>query len=247
MTANDVRKALRSRYGDRRRYAVIEEVGLTTGGQTRRLDMVVFDCYASNQFRIDGIEIKVSKEDLRRELMDPEKHVAFFDNIDFFTLACPKEVVAGMKDVIPPKWGIMIIGEDGRTKYQRKPLALRDQISKTTSRGFFASCIRAVLEHEPARAELRAEYERGRKDQEESYKHQMDYQRSYVKENYKRLETLNEIERRFSLWGDDLQALDDFEAFRKIYPSTIVGNIRSAVKSLKELEGYLTRKEGTVE
>ena len=81
MTTEEVRAALRKKYADHERYAVAEEVGLTTGFSHRRIDFMVLDCYASNGFRVDGIEIKVSTSDLRRELEDPEKHVAFFDKI----------------------------------------------------------------------------------------------------------------------------------------------------------------------
>ena len=84
MNANDVRVALRKRFCDTRRYACAEEVGLTTGYSHRRLDMMVLDCYYSNGFRIDGFEIKVSTADLRRELADPEKHIAFFDELSRF-------------------------------------------------------------------------------------------------------------------------------------------------------------------
>lgn len=72
MTAGEVRAALRKKFNDNRRYAIAEEVGLTTGFSHRRLDMMVLDCYNSNGFRIDGFEIKISTSDLRRELEDPE-------------------------------------------------------------------------------------------------------------------------------------------------------------------------------
>ena len=67
MDADDVRKALCNRFSDHRRYAIAEEVGLTTGFSHRWLDMIVLDCYASNGFRIDGIEIKVSAQGGRRD------------------------------------------------------------------------------------------------------------------------------------------------------------------------------------
>ena len=143
LTAEQVRAALRTRFSDSRRYAIAEEVGLQTGFSHRRLDMMVLDCYASNGFRIDGIEIKVSKADLKRELEDPEKHVAFFDVIDYFTLAFP-EGVADLS-VIPPKWGVMLIKGNGQTRYLRKPIALHDEIERAVPRGFLASITRARL------------------------------------------------------------------------------------------------------
>ncbi len=134
MKAGEIRAALRARYSDARRYAVAEEVGITTGYSPRRLDMIVLDCYESNGFRIDGIEIKVSKADLKRELENPSKHVAFFDVIDYYTLACP----AGVADmnVIPPKWGVLQVNEDGTTRYRRRPIALHDDKPQDVPRGF---------------------------------------------------------------------------------------------------------------
>ena len=243
MTAEHIRKSLRQRYNDHRRYAVIEEVGLSTGGGTRRIDMVIFDCYQSNGFRIDGIEIKVSKSDLRRELEDPAKHALFFDAIDFYTLACPKEVLDGMMQVIPPKWGIIQVNEDGSTRYIRKPLAQDDRIEKAIPRGFVASSIRAVLAVQPSTKELQEEYERGRKDMEGYYKSQKSYQRDYVREQYERLKTLDEIERRFRLWGDDIKALDEFEAFQKLDISMIKRELHRACEGLAKIEGYLNGKE----
>lgn len=88
MRAEDVRSALRAKYSDHRRYAVAEEVGLTTGFSHRRLDMMVLDCYFSNGFRIDGFEIKISTSDLRRELEDPEKSdcIVFNKAVSYKTL-----------------------------------------------------------------------------------------------------------------------------------------------------------------
>ena len=247
MTAEHIRKALRQRYNDHRRYAVIEEVGLSTGGGTRRIDMVIFDCYQSNGFRIDGIEIKVSKADLRRELEDPAKHALFFDAIDFYTIACPKEVLSGMIQVIPPKWGIMQVSEDGSTRYIRKPLAQHDRVEKTIPRGFVASSVRAVLAVQPSTIELREEYERGRKDMEDCYKSQKSYQRDYVREQYERLKTLDEIERRFRLWGDDIHALDEFETFRKLDIGMLKRDLKRASEDLIKIEGYLNGRVDRME
>ena len=93
MTADEVRLAIKKKFNDSRRYVIAEEVGLTTGYSRRRIDMVILDCYESNSFRIDGIEIKVSTADLRRELQIPDKHTAFFEKIDSFTLAAPVDVI----------------------------------------------------------------------------------------------------------------------------------------------------------
>lgn len=99
-----MRQLLRRRYSDTRRYAIAEEVGNKTGYQRRRLDMVVVDVYQSNGYSLEGIEIKVSKSDLRRELQDSSKHNIFFEDLDYYSLAAPSDVID--KDIIPKHWGI---------------------------------------------------------------------------------------------------------------------------------------------
>ena len=234
MTSEQVRAALRSRFSDSRRYAIAEEVGLQTGFSHRRLDMMVLDCYASNGFRIDGIEIKVSKTDLKRELEDPEKHVAFFDVIDYFTLACP-EGVADLS-VIPPKWGVMLIKGNGQTRYMRKPLALHDEIERAVPRGFLASITRAIQGRQPSHEELRAEYERGAREQKEAYERRKGYMQVRLEQEAEKLEKYDALQRRFRLWGDDAdEKLDQFEAFRKLPLDYLIPRLEQTSTELKEL------------
>lgn len=241
MNAGEVREALRKRYSDSRRYAIAEEVGLTTGYSHRRLDMMVLDCYFSNGFRIDGIEIKVSTADLRRELEDPEKHTAFFDVIDYYTLAAPVGVVEPLLDIIPKKWGILIVKEDGTTKYKRKPLALEDKkADRAVPRGFFASVTRAIQAYQPSAKELQRAYERG--VQEEKERHERD--RRVIQDRLSRegdkLKAYDDLVQRFRLYGDDVnEAMDEFEAFRKLNIQWVRSDIKRMVVQLNKLEGLL--------
>ena len=131
-----------------------------------------------------------------------------------------------------------IVNEDGSTRYIRKPIALDDDISKTIPRGFVASSIRAVIAKQPSTIELQEEYNRGRKEAKEDYERQAEYQRDYVRKQYDRLKTLDEIERRFRLWGDDIDALDEFEAFRKFDPAFVKRAMESAKKAIIKVEEY---------
>lgn len=238
MDANEVRAALRSRYSDGRRYAIAEEVGLTTGYSHRRIDVVVVDCYASNGFRIDGIEIKVSKADLKRELEDPEKHVAFFDVIDYYTLACPK----GIADMalIPPKWGIMQINEDGTTRYIRRPIALHDDKPQAVSRGFLAALVRSIQGRDPATQELKAEYKRGVREERERQDKQRKWQRDRVMEQADELEKYHELRRRLNLWGDQEEALSRFEKIQELGLSWLVPSLKRNIKSMQEIVDKLS-------
>ena len=246
MNAGDVRAALRARYNDHRRYAIAEEVGLTTGYSHRRLDMMVLDCYNSNGFRIDGFEIKVSTSDLRRELEDPEKHVAFFDVIDYYTIAAPAGVTEPLADIIPKRWGILIINEDGSTRYKRKPLALEDKkADRAVPRGFLASIVRSIQGLQPSAQELRAEYERGLQEGKEQAERQRGYMADRVKQEADKLEAYDKLCARFSLYRDDEveQVMDGFEAFRKLNIDWVKSDIEGTIKRLNRLFDTLSGKE----
>lgn len=241
MTAENIRSALRAKYSDHRRYAVAEEVGLSTGYSHRRLDMMVLDCYYSNGFRIDGFEIKVSTSDLRRELEDPEKHIAFFDVIDYYTLVVPKGVVEPLLEIIPKNWGILIINEDGSTRYKRKPLALEDKkADRAVPRAFLASITRAIQGRQPSTQELLGEYERGLKDGKEEADRRWDYFSDRVVKEADKLEAYDKLCTRFQLWGGNIdEIMDEFEAFRKLDINWVQQNITGTIKKLEDLNDML--------
>ena len=237
MNANEVRNAIRARYSDSRRYAIAEEVGLTTGFSHRRLDMMVLDCYYSNGFRIDGFEIKVSTADLRRELEDPEKHIAFFDVIDYYTLAAPSGVIDPLMDVIPKKWGILIVNDDGTTRVKRKALALEDRkADRSIPRGFFASVVRAIQSRQPSTEELQQAYDRGAREAKEKADRQQALMRDRVSREAEKLKAYDALQYRFRLYGDVEKAMEEFEAFRKCDPDWLKASVRQTILRLEEVE-----------
>lgn len=238
MNAGEVYKAIRLRYSDARRYAIATEVGLSTGGSRRRLDVVVLDCYASNGFRIDGFEIKVSKADLRRELEDPDKHVAFFDRIDYYTLACPKGI-ADMS-IIPPKWGVLEVGENGESGYKRRPLALHDELRKTVPRGFFAEVARALQGYSPSKEALDAEFERGLEKGREEERRHFALTKKRLEEDVTKLEEYDKIVSRFRLWGmNPGMNLDRFERFQELDLPWVMPRIKRLSEDLAKLHDDL--------
>lgn len=148
-----IRKAIRKKFSSYRQYVVLEEVCVTTGfdnyGVPRRIDMIVCDCFECNNFAIEGIEIKISKNDLMRELKDPEKHEVFFGNIDFYSIAAPTDLLKENKALIPEEWGLLGIDEQGSAKYIRKPKPVTSEFwyekQRTVRKGFFASCMRNAM------------------------------------------------------------------------------------------------------
>lgn len=242
MDTHQVIMALRKRFNDKRRYAIAEEVGLTTGYARRRLDMIVADCYNSNGYRLDGFELKVSTADLRRELADPDKHVAFFEVIDYYTLVCPPQVVEPVLDIIPKKWGILIVNDDGTTRYKRRPLALKDESPKDRRipRGFFASFVRAIQEFKPSQQEMDAEYERGVKDGEENQRRRDGYDMRRVQKEKDKLDEYAKLLERFSIYGGNIdEIMDEFESFRKLNKTHLMWALNSSISSLEKMKKYL--------
>lgn len=247
MTDIDIRNAIKKKYSDNRQYAICEEVGVTTGGACRRLDMIIIDCYHSNGFRIDGIEIKVSTSDLRRELEDPEKHNIFYKNLDYFTLACPANVVNPLIDIIPKKWGVLIVNEDGSTRYKRKPLALHDEKVPIT-KGFLASLVRSILSNSPYDAELRKQYDEGFKKGKESVENKNKYYQETIKKNADKIDKYDNLMYELRLYNTDVnKALEDFKAFRRLrldYVTETIENLKSNLDRVTDVLSAVTSDGG---
>lgn len=246
MTASEIKAALRQKFDDHRQYAVAEEVGLTTGSPHRRLDMIVIDCYSCNRFRIDGFEIKVSTSDLRRELQDPEKHVAFFNVIDYYTIAAPAGVTEPLMDIIPKKWGILIVNENGTTRYKRRPLALKDEKpdDRAVPRGFLASVVRKIQERQPAEEELQKQYDKGYETGKNDEIRNQAWLSNRVQSEAKKLEAYDKLMLRLRIWGDNIDdALDEFEAFRNLDIDWLRRSLTAAIRQLTDLNAKLGEKE----
>lgn len=139
--AKDILALLRERYSNGGEWVCASEVQRTTGWSDRRYDFVAMNCWNSNFYKIEVVEIKVSKSDLRRELEEPEKHNVMFDDIDYYSLAAPDKIID--LSIIPPKWGIYAV-VDGKLVTKRKPLAIHDEPRTTLPRAFAASFMRAA-------------------------------------------------------------------------------------------------------
>lgn len=142
VTAKDIYRLLAQKYSSTREWVIAGEVQRTTGWSDRRYDFVAMNCFASTGYRIEVVEIKVSKPDLRRELEEPEKHNVIFEQIDYYSLAAPAEIID--MAIIPPKWGVYAV-KDGKLITKKKPLALHDDADRRINRSFAASFLRAAI------------------------------------------------------------------------------------------------------
>lgn len=217
--ANVMRQLLLNRYSDTRRFAVAQEVGNQTGYQARRLDMVVVDVYRSSGFTVEGIEIKVSKSDLRKELQDSSKHNIFFGDLDYYSLAAPREIIE--KDIIPKHWGIYAAElKDGEWKLKtiRKPLSLHDVQLDTINRAFFACLTRALACQSPTAEAISEAMKEGRKKGIEDEKRNASYLVREARESADKLSSYEKLFQECRLWGaDDIEeGIREFTVFRKM-------------------------------
>lgn len=159
ITANDILVHLNDMYSDPNQYVCAAEVSPRTGAWERRIDFLVMNCYDSEQLKIQGYEIKISKADLKRELEDPDKHAVFFDAIDFYWLIAPKQVLENI-DLIPTKWGVRAVWRDEKgnisSRTVRKPTCLHDEsmYSRKIKKSFMASFCRAISKQSLTKAKL---------------------------------------------------------------------------------------------
>lgn len=157
ITADDIYRLLAEKYSSTREWAIAGEVQRTTGWSDRRYDFVAMNCFASNGYRIEVVEIKISKPDLRRELEEPEKHNVIFEDIDYYSLAAPAEIID--MSIIPPKWGVYAV-KNGKLITKRKPLALHDEADRRIKRAFVASFLRAAINQNIERKTLAEELQK---------------------------------------------------------------------------------------
>lgn len=158
-TSGEVVAALRRHYGDG--YALVEQVANGTGARAERhLDAVAFGLWPSRGLAIHGIEIKVSKADLRRELAEPLKAEAVARFCDRFYIAAPAEVVSDMVglgfDMHAPGWGILAVSGGGDQTRVTVAREAADKQADPIDRGFVAAVLRRLPNlSDEARTEIR--------------------------------------------------------------------------------------------
>ncbi|WP_455539617.1 MmcB family DNA repair protein, partial [Terrisporobacter sp.] len=79
-----------------------------TSRSARRIDALIVETYStedSYSVGLHGIEIKISKSDLKRD----HKMQEYTDYCDYFWIAVPEELVDTAKDLIVDGWGILAL------------------------------------------------------------------------------------------------------------------------------------------
>lgn len=115
MTAGDVAAALQRRWNPEE-YVHVREAPQTPDRSGRKLDVVVCSAWKSRGFEIDGVEIKVSMSDLKRELDNAAKADWWWRHVNRFWIACPEPLALRVKATgvdLPDGWGLLSCPQAG--------------------------------------------------------------------------------------------------------------------------------------
>lgn len=137
VTAGDIRKALTERYCEPDWYLGFE-VGNGCGSDIERhADAIAICPYPSRGYEALGFEIKVSKQDLKREIEQPAKAEALAKYCNYWFLVVPKGLTDDIQ--IPEPWGI-IEYIDGKLRQKKKAAFFKNTIDI----GFCCAFIRGI-------------------------------------------------------------------------------------------------------
>lgn len=151
-------------------WACFSEVGSSTGGARQYVDALLVNMWRSRGLELRGVEIKVSRSDLQRELKDPAKSDLVAGYCNSWWLAAPK----GMVDVdeLPLAWGLLEVDAAGKVFTKKQAAKRPTKKVKPLTIGFVAAIARAAAKrvedvtksHVPRSeiaAELEAKYQEG--------------------------------------------------------------------------------------
>lgn len=113
-TAGSVRQALKSHF-PHPEYGIVFELAAATGyGANRRLDAMVMSLWPSRGLYLTGVEIKVSRNDWRREKGNPAKAEELARFCHHFYIAAPDDVVPVHE--LPANWGLLEVDDAGKVR-----------------------------------------------------------------------------------------------------------------------------------
>ena len=144
VTSDDIRKALSERYCEPDWYLGFE-VGDGCGSEvTRHADAIAICPYPSRGYEALGFEIKVSKQDLKREIEQPAKAEALAKYCNYWFLVVPKGLTEDIQ--IPEPWGI-IEYIDGKLRQKKKAVFSK----KAIDIGFCCAFVRSTRRADTAK------------------------------------------------------------------------------------------------
>jgi len=121
-------------------WACFFEVANSTGSNVRRYaDAVAMSLWPSRGLTLRGFEVKVSRQDLKKEAADPMKAETVAKYCDEWWVVAPPDLVRDVDLELPPAWGLMVAKEKGGLRVARAATMTE---AAPISRGFLASILR---------------------------------------------------------------------------------------------------------
>lgn len=165
LTADQVIAAIRRRYtpdGQVPEWVIVEQVRNQQGfgGATpiRTFDALMVGLWESRGHPIHGFEVKVSKGDWKRELKAPDKADPLVRHVSYWWIAAPVGIVD--PSTLPDGWGLQVT--DGKRLRTVREATKREAAPPSWS--MVAAILKRAAEQVTNDAQLRSEYQRGRKD-----------------------------------------------------------------------------------
>lgn len=161
ITAADIRAAMSRRYSQPE-WAILFEVRNATGHsyRNRTADAIAMSLWPSRGLELHGFEIKVSRNDWRREAKDPEKAEIIAAFCDRWWVVAPPDIVP--VEELPPAWGLL---EWGGKRFAIKRDAGKTE-AKTVTRPFLAALLRRAHVEDSGRANALAKQLDGDREEE---------------------------------------------------------------------------------
>ena len=236
-------------------WAVIAEVSDATGGRaSRRADALAMNLWPSRGLEVRGFEIKVSRGDLKRELVDPSKADAVGAFCHTCALATPPGLVRA-EDTVPACWGLFEVDEKGAGEWKRQPTMRPADEVKPPSRLFTAAIARAAqaeinamrtsggwVRRDAIQAELDKEYQRGIDHAPDGHMHEIHGLKQKIEQVKPLLAEfgldLDSEEMRWKSTSEHVEAMRIGMPLVKRYGSAVekevLSRIEDAIKALKE-------------
>lgn len=241
MTAAEVRRALKAYY-PHPNFGILYEVAQATGfNANRHLDAMAMGLWPSRGLHLNGIEIKVSRADFRREIEQPQKAEELAKYCDYFFVAAPRGVVPVAE--VPEKWGLLEVLETGKIR-ETKAASKHDALPP--HRNLMAALFRAAMR--PAGADdidaavsaAKAALEAKFRDRVEEAVKRRNVDNEHDAEAWRKLRAIVTDER----WADEASVL---AAVAVVYKSGVARSYQGLASLQSDLRGVLTRIESAMQ
>ena len=245
VTAQDIRESLRKSF-TRPEWALFFEVGNGTGSSLKRwADALAMNMYQSRGLAIVGFEIKVSRNDLKKELVQPNKAEAVGCFCNHWYLVVPKGLIKDT-DIIPAAWGILEYSE-GSLRQTQKPGKL---ICQPVTKEFVAAILRRDDEaYEKKIKQLATSLsEKKISEIEKCHEENLKKEREKMKERHKQLlESISAFEEISGIRISSYDGADLGKAVRIVQQIGITGSYSTLEIVRRNMQRFLTETDQIVQ